>query len=144
MSRMGDSVFTQIIRGERPGRFVWRDARVVALLSSMPLRPGHTLVVPRVEVDHWIDLEPALLEHLMHVAQEVGRAIAAAFRPVKVGLVIAGIEVRHVHVHLAPIDAVRDLDFSRQDAHPDEAALDEAAARIRAALRELGHDEFVA
>lgn len=137
------SIFTQIIRGELPARVVWSDEQVVAFLSTAPLSPGHTLVVPRQEVDHWIDLEPALLHHVMSVAQEVAKAIQAAFRPVKVGMVIAGIEVRHAHVHLAPINAVRDLDFARQDSSPDPTGLDAAAVRIRASLRELGHSDVV-
>lgn len=137
------STFTRIVRGEIPARVVWSDEHVVAFLSNAPLSPGHTLVVPREEVDYWVDLEPGLLHHVMSVAQEVAKAIHAAFRPVKVGMVIAGIEVRHAHVHLAPIDAVRDLDFARQDSNPDPAALDAAADRIRAALRELGHTELV-
>ena len=61
------SVFTRIIEGELPARFVWKDDRCVAFLSHRPLRPGHTLVVPRLEIDHWVDLEPELLGHLMGV-----------------------------------------------------------------------------
>lgn len=131
-----DSIFTRMMRGELPARFVWSDDRVVAFLSGAPLTHGHALVVPRQEVDDWVDLEPALLHHLMDVAQEVARAMHAAFQPVKVGMVIAGIEVRHVHVHLAPINAVRDLNFDRQDSSPDPAALDAAAESIRARLHD--------
>jgi histidine triad (HIT) family protein len=133
------SVFTQIIEGKLPARFVWRDERCVAFLTIAPLRPGHTLVVPRAEIDHWLDLPTELLAHLMTTAQAIGRALQHAFRPVKVGMVIAGLEVPHVHLHLIPIDDLRDLDFSRAEKNPDPTALDEAAARIRAALRELGY-----
>jgi len=97
------SLFTKIIQGELPGHFVWRDERCVAFLSIAPLRPGHTLVVPVQEVDHWLDVEPALNAHLFAVAQKVGQAIQSAFEPVKVGLMIAGLEVHHVHLHLVPI-----------------------------------------
>jgi diadenosine tetraphosphate (Ap4A) HIT family hydrolase len=138
------SIFTQMVRGERHARFVWNDGTVVAMLSATPLNPGHTLVLPIREVDDWVDLEPALLEQLMHVAQQVAAALRVAFRPVKVGVMIAGIEVRHVHVHLVPIDAVRELSFDRQDAAPDPAALDDAAERIRSALRDLGHTHSIA
>ena len=137
------SIFTRMLRGDVPARFVWQDEHVVAILARTPIRPGHTLVVPRREVDHWIDLEPALLEHLMRVAQEVGRAIQAAFDPVRVGLMIAGIEVRHVHVHLTPANSLADLSFERQDPDPDPAALDAAADSIRAALRKHGHNDVV-
>ncbi len=143
LNAMSASIFTQIIRGDLPARFVWQDARVVAFLAMTPLKPGHVLVVPRKEVDHWIDLEPELLDHLMAVAQSVARAIHAAVPSVKVGLVIAGVEVRHVHVHLVPIDAVRELNFDRQERDPDPARLDDEAERIRSALRSQGHSDAV-
>lgn len=135
------TLFTRIIRGELPGRFVWRDAHCVAFLTIAPLRPGHTLVVPIREVDHWLELEPAEAAHLMSVAQKVGQAVQAAFSPVKVGLMIAGLEVPHVHLHLVPIHELRDLDFARAEKSPVPAAMDEAAARLRAALRAAGHRE---
>ena len=132
------SIFTRIIRGELPGRFVWTDDQAVALLTINPLRPGHTLVVPRLEVDHWLDLSSELTQHLTRVAQQVGRAIQRGFRPTKVGLIIAGLEVPHVHLHLVPVHDLGDFDFSRADRSPKPEALDAAAQTIRNALRELG------
>ena len=132
------SIFTRIINGELPGRFVWRDARAVAFLTIEPLQPGHTLVVPIQEVDHWLDLDPDLAQHLMSVSQQVGKAVDRAFRPAKVGLMIAGLEVPHVHLHVTPIHQLRDLNFANADRSPDAGALDAAAEKIRAALRELG------
>ena len=137
------TIFTRIIKGEIPGRFVWRDARCVAFLSNRPLRPGHTLVVPIDEVDHWLDLPPPLAQHLMGVSQSIGKALQQGFRPTKVGLMIAGLEVPHVHLHLVPVDSVHDLDFANQDPNPDPAGMDRAAATIRSALRTLGHREVV-
>ena len=133
------TIFTRIIHGELPGRFVWRDDQCVAFLSIRPLRPGHTLVVPRAEVDHWLDLEPGLASHLMAVSQSVGKALQHGFKPTKVGLMIAGLEVPHVHLHLVPIDTIHDLDFDRQDPNPDPAMMDRAAETIRASLRALGY-----
>ena len=132
------SIFTRIIRGELPGRFVWQDERAVAFLTTGPLRPGHTLIVPKLEVDHWLDLEPSLATHLMRVAQQLGQALQAGFRPVKVGLIVAGLEVPHVHLHLVPVHDLRDFDFSRADKSPDPAAMDAAAATIRRELRRMG------
>jgi histidine triad (HIT) family protein len=135
------SIFTKIIRGELPGRFVWRDDRAVAFLTIEPLRPGHTLVVPIEEVDHWIDLEPGLASHLFVVAQSIGRAQQRAFKPRRVGLSIVGIEVPHVHLHTVPIHAIADLDFARADRKPRAEDLDAAAEAIRTELRALGHRE---
>ena len=135
------SIFTKIIEGELPGRFVWKDEQTVAFLSINPVQPGHALVVPRQEVDHWLDLDPELARHLMGVCQSVGRAIQRAFQPIKMGSAIVGLEVPHVHIHLIPIDAIADLDFSKADTNPKPEDLAAAADRIRAVLRELGHRE---
>lgn len=132
------SVFTRIIRGELPGRFVWKDDRAVAFLTIAPIRPGHTLVVPREEIDHWLDLPPELASHLTGVAQTVGKAIQQAFQPVKVGMVLAGLEVPHVHMHVTPIWKLDDLNFANQDPNPDPEELDAAAEKIRQALRAMG------
>jgi histidine triad (HIT) family protein len=128
------SVFTKIMDGELPGRFVYSDDRCAAFLTIAPISPGHTLVVPREEVDHWTDLDPDLAAHLFRVAQRVGRALQEAFSPTRVGLVIAGLEVPHTHLHVLGMDTMADLDFARADAGVDPAALDEAAERLRAAL----------
>ncbi len=137
------TLFTRIIAGELPGRFVWKDPQVVAFLTIAPIKPGHVLVVPRQEIDHWLDVPPDLLNHLMGVAQTVGKAINTALSPTKVGLMLAGLEVLHCHVHLVPIDALHDLDFKRADANPLPEDLDAAAAAIRTALRAQGHGEVV-
>ncbi len=135
------SVFTKILRGELPGRFVWKDDLCAAFLSIRPLRPGHTLVVPRKEVDHWIDLEPGLAAHVMKVSQAVGKALHRGFRSAKVGMMVVGLEVPHVHVHLVPIDGLGDMDFVRQETDPDPRKMDEAAETIRESLRALGYAE---
>jgi histidine triad (HIT) family protein len=137
------SLFTRIIRSELPGRLVWRDDRAVAFLTIAPLRPGHTLVVPVEEIDHWLDVPPELMQHLTLVAQKVGQAVQRTFRPEKVGLMIAGLEVRHVHLHVIPIKSLGDLDFAKADANASPESLDAAAERLRAALREAGHAEVV-
>ena len=135
------SVFSRIIAGELPARFVWKDDSCVAFLSISPLRPGHALVVPRQEVDHWIDLGADLIAHLFQTAQAIGHAQMAAFRPVRIGLAVAGLEVPHCHVHVVPIRGVHDLDFGNQDPNPDPAMMDESAATIRRELRKLGYAE---
>jgi histidine triad (HIT) family protein len=135
------SIFSRIINGELPARFVWKDASCVAFLSIRPLRPGHTLVVPRAEIDHWLDLDADLLAHLAGTAQAIGKAQVAGFKPARIGLMLAGLEVPHCHFHVVPIRGVHDLDFDNQDPDPDPALMDAAAETIRRELRRLGHTE---
>lgn len=130
------TIFTKIMNKELPGRFVYEDDECVAFLTREPLAPGHTLVVPRREIDHWLDVEPGLMSHLIRVAQRVGQAIEHVYKPSRVGVVIAGLEVPHVHIHLIPINEVRDLEFARVDRNPDPSDLDEAARLLTAALKQ--------
>jgi len=135
------SVFTMIIDGELPGRFVWKDERCVAFLSINPLAPGHTLVVPREEIDHWIDLDADLMQHLMEVSRKIGIALNIGFKPEKVAMMIAGLEVPHAHIHVVPMEGMHDLDADNADLAPNPDDLDAAADRVRAALRALDHPE---
>jgi histidine triad (HIT) family protein len=133
------TLFTRIIEGELPGKFVWRDDRCVAFLSIAPLRPGHTLIVPIAEVDKWTDLDPDLAAHLMIVAQQIARAQEAAFSPVRVGLIIAGLEVPHCHLHAVPIDHESDLHFGNANNGATDVELESAAEALRAALAAAGY-----
>ena len=137
MGQQPESSGIHILCGELPGRFVYRDDRCVAFLTIEPLAPGHTLVVPVEEVDHWIDLDEDTAAHLMTVAQRIGRAIDRAYRPRRVGMMIVGLDVPHVHIHVTGIDDLRGLDFALADRHPDPNDLDEAADRLRTALEEI-------
>lgn len=128
------SVFTKIIDGELPGRFVYSDESVVAFLTIAPLKPGHTLVVPRREVASWLDLPAEEVTALWAACHTVGRAIDSAFSPGRVAALLLGLEVPHVHVHLVPIDSEAEVRFDRADTDPDPAALDDAQRRIREAL----------
>ena len=135
------SIFSKIIAGDLPARFVWKDDSCVAFLSIRPLRPGHVLVVPREEIDHWIDLDVSLLAHLAETAQAIGKAQMTGFKPVRIGVMLAGLEVPHTHIHVVPIRGVHDLDFGNQDPDPDPAMMDEAAATIQRELRKLGYSQ---
>lgn len=137
------TVFSRIIAGELPGRFVWQDERCVAFLSVGPLAPGHTLVVPREEVDQWVDADPDLTAHLMRVAQAIGRVQVRAFGAARAGLMVAGYEIPHLHVHVWPSNSMSDFDISRVDNSPEPDEMDAAAEAIRAGLREDGHGEHV-
>ena len=128
------TIFTRIIDGEIPGRFVWQDDVCVAFLDARPLNRGHTLVVPREETDEWTDLDADTAAHLMRVAHRVGQAQKASVSARRIGMLIAGFEVPHVHVHVVPNDGMYHLDFSQADTSPDQADLDEVADLLRAHL----------
>ncbi|MDG1365418.1 MAG: HIT family protein [Acidimicrobiales bacterium] len=128
------TIFTRIIDGEIPGRFVHSDDACVAFMDVRPLAPGHVLVVPRTEVDHWTDLDADTAAHLMMVAQRIGRAQRDLLSPARVGLMIAGFEVPHVHVHVVPMNSMGDLDFSRAEPNPDQADVERIHAVLSAAL----------
>lgn len=132
------TVFTQIINRELPGRFVWEDPDVAAFLTINPFTQGHVLVVPRKEVDNWEQVEPELWAKLSSVAQVIGKAVVSAFDAPRAGLVIAGLEVPHVHLHVFPAYSLDDFSFANAEQNPSDDALDEAQVRIVDALRQAG------
>lgn len=131
------SVFSQIIAGDLPGRFVWEDDEFVAFLTINPVTPGHTLVVPRAEIDQWQDIDPDTYARLMQVSQRIGKAVVRAFNAPRAGLLIAGLEVPHLHVHVFPAYQLTDFGFAGVDRNPSPESLEEAQAKIKAALAEL-------
>ncbi|MCX4093413.1 HIT family protein [Nocardia sp. alder85J] len=133
------SVFSAIIAGQLPGRFVYEDDEFVGFLTIAPVTQGHTLIVPRAEIDQWQDLDPATFARLMAVAQTVGQAVRTAWDAPRAGLLIAGLEVPHLHVHVFPAFDLGDFNISGADQDPSKESLDEAQARIKQALRDLGH-----
>lgn len=131
------SIFTKIINRELPGRFVYEDDDVVAFLTIEPMTQGHTLVVPRAEVDQWQHVEPAVLSRVMAVAQLIGQAVCQAFAAERAGVILAGLEVPHLHVHVFPAQSLNDFGFAHVDRNPSPESLDEAQAKITAALANL-------
>ena len=107
-----ESVFTKIIKGEIPGHFVWNDDKCVAIMTIQPVRDGHVLVIPKQQIDHWDDLPDELASHLIVIAKKIAGAIKKSFPSERVGLLIAGLEVPHTHLHLLPIDSMQDFDIS--------------------------------
>jgi histidine triad (HIT) family protein len=127
------TLFTRIIDRELPGELVYEDEVAVAFLSISPIAPGHALVVPRLEVDQWTDAPDDVLQHLTTVAKKVGSAAKTAFDAPRAGLIIAGLEVPHLHVHVFPVWSLTDFDFGKaRPATPEE--LHETAVKLRAAL----------
>jgi histidine triad (HIT) family protein len=137
------TIFTRIIDGEIPGTFVWRDGRCVVFMSINPLARGHALVVPIAELDHWVEGDPDLIAHLFEVARVIGVAQQAAFSPTRVGLIVAGYEVPHMHVHVIPTDSMAQLSFANAASSVDRDDLAAAAEAIRVELRSLGRPEVV-
>ncbi len=106
------TVFTKILQGKLPGFIPYEDDLCAVIMSLFPIRPGHALVIPRQETDHWLDLPSSLVGHLHQVAQRVGIAQMKAFKALRVGTIIAGFEVPHAHIHVVPINTEKDLSFA--------------------------------
>jgi diadenosine tetraphosphate (Ap4A) HIT family hydrolase len=132
------TVFTKIIQGEFPGTFVWRDETCVGFLSINPMAPGHVLVVPIEEVDHWIDAPAELVAHLFSVAHTIGTAQQTAFGCERVGLIVAGYEVPHTHVHVIPTSSMSELSFANAARSVSRDDLESWAEAIRVQLRSAG------
>lgn len=127
------TIFSKIIAGEIPCYKLAEDGQFLAFLDIRPVNPGHTLVIPKREVDYLFDLEDDLLGRILLFARPIARALAEVVPCKKVGLMVAGLEVPHAHVHLIPFSAIPELTFSRASAMaPDQ--LEEIAAAVRARL----------
>ncbi|MDY5785294.1 HIT family protein [Corynebacterium sp.] len=130
------TVFTKILEGDIPGRFIYRDDTVAAFLSIEPIAYGHTLVIPVAEVDKWTDVDSSTWAHMNDIAQEIGRAVIDAFGAERAGYLIAGFEVPHAHIHVFPANDMSG--YSLANVTPadqtDPAKMDEAAAKLRGAL----------
>ncbi|MBN1587167.1 MAG: HIT family protein [Candidatus Omnitrophica bacterium] len=127
------SIFTRIIRGEIPCHTILEDDRYFSFLDIRPVKTGHTLVIPKQEVDYLFDLDEELLSGLMVFAKRVAVALKTVVPCKRVGLMVAGLEVPHAHVHLIPMNAIPDLSFANaREASQDELA--QLAEKIRARL----------
>ncbi len=108
------SIFSKIIAGEIPCHKVAENDQFLAFLDIMPLKEGHVLVIPKVEVDFIFDMEDDLLGEMMVFAKKVAQQMKRALPCKKIGVTVIGLEVPHAHIHLIPIDSVTDMDFSKQ------------------------------
>ncbi len=137
------TLFTRILNGEIPGRFVWREPEVAAFLTTGPLADGHTLVVPTEEVDRWTDASPETLAKVMEVARRIGAVQVEVFDAARAGLMVAGYEINHLHVHVWPSRSMAEFNFATADQNPDPDVLDANAEKLRQGLRAAGYGEFV-
>lgn len=129
------TLFSKIIAGEIPGYKLAEDERFFAFLDAFPLVPGHSLVVPKVEVDKFLDMDDDYLSHILLFAKPLAYAIERAYPCNRVGLSVVGLEVPHAHLHLIPLNTMEDIDFTRPKMHPTPEELEASRKRI---LAELG------
>ena len=129
---MTDSIFTKIIKEEIPCHKIEENEHFIAFLDIMPLKKGHTLVVPKVQVDYIFDLEDQTLGDLMIFAKKVAKKIEAAIPCERIGVAVIGLEVPHAHVHLIPLVGISDIDFSQPKLNLSQQELKEVALQINA------------
>ena len=128
------SIFTRIIQGEIPSYRIAESDRYLAFLDVFPLVPGHVLVVPKTEVDYLFDLEDEVLAGLLPFARHVAKAIEKVVPCERIGVAVIGLEVPHAHVHLVPLNSIRDIDFSQPKLKLSPEELESMATAIRSAM----------
>lgn len=138
------SVFSMIRDGDLPGRFLWRDDVCFVILSINPITPGHSLVIPNEEIDHWIDVDIETWRHCNEVAMHIGKAMDDAYDYERVAVAVAGFEVPHMHIHVIGADSMADMSFARAEQSPDPERLERDASVLRHALASAGHGPVTA
>lgn len=128
------SIFTRIVNGEIPCYRIAENDDFLAFLDINPLAKGHTLVIPKKEVDYYFDLEDGLLASMQVFSKKVARAIDSVMDCKRVGVVVLGLEVPHAHIHLIPINSLYDIEFSRPKLKFTQEEFEQIAAAIRSAL----------
>ena len=125
------SVFTQIIKGEIPSYKIAENNNCFAFLDISPLAKGHTLVVPKKEVDYIFDMEDEIHKELWHFSKQISKAIEKAVPCKRIGVAVIGLEVPHAHIHLIPINKVSDMNFAMPKLSFSKEEMEETAAAIR-------------
>lgn len=125
------TLFSKIIQGEIPSHKIAEDENYYAFLDIFPLVEGHTLVVPKVEVDYLFDLDDDTLGGMHVFAKKVAKAIEQAIPCQRIGTAVVGLEVPHAHLHLVPINSVGDLSFTKEKLKPSQEELAATAEKIR-------------
>lgn len=128
------SIFTKIINREIPGQIIAEDDRFIAFLDIMPMVLGHTLVVPKREIDYIYDMEDEELKAIHVFAKKVAAAVRKAVPCKRIGVAVIGLEVPHAHIHLVPMNSADDLNFTRPKLKPTAQQLATIADKIRASL----------
>ena len=131
------SIFSKIISGEIPSYRIAEDERCFAFLDIRPVAFGHTLVIPKEEVDYYFDLDDEYLAHLNAFAKKVAKALKEVVPCERIGVMIAGLEVPHAHIHLIPMNSISDLSFTNPRPVISKEAMQELALRISKAFTEI-------
>ncbi|NLZ95350.1 MAG: HIT family protein [Bacteroidales bacterium] len=124
------SIFTKIVRGEIPSYKIFENSRFFAFLDISPMAKGHTLVIPKKEVDYLFDIDDAALSEMIVVSKKIAKAIAKAIECNRVGLMVVGLEVPHAHIHLIPIDSEGDMNLSNKRFKLSKEEFEKIAANI--------------
>lgn len=132
------SIFTKIINGEIPSYKIAETADYLAFLDVFPLAKGHTLVIPKKEIDYIFDIEDDLYTGLQLFAKKVAKAVEKAVPCKRIGVAVIGLEVPHAHIHLIPINSVGDINFSQPKLQLEKPEMEEIAGKIRAEFEKLG------
>ncbi len=132
------SIFSKIVAGEIPAYKIAEDDQFLAFLDIRPMAPGHTLVIPKQEIDYFFDLPEDLMASIMPFAQKVARAIERVVTCERVGVAVVGLEVPHAHIHLIPINSISDLSFQKKPVELSQGAMAKLAESIRAAVKKEG------
>ncbi len=128
------SIFTKIINREIPAHIIAEDDRFISFLDINPLVHGHSLVVPKIEVDYIFDLDDQTLGDLNVFSKKVAKAIEKSVKCIRIGVAVIGVEVPHTHIHLVPLNTMDDINFSRPKLSPTQAELAAMAEKISANL----------
>jgi histidine triad (HIT) family protein len=128
------SIFSKIVAGEIPCHKIAETEDYLAFLDIQPLAKGHTLVIPKKEVDYIFDVEDELYQGLFLFAKKVAKAVGKAIPCKRVGVAVIGLEVPHAHIHLVPLNTMGDINFERPKMHPSQEELKAVAEKIRGAF----------
>jgi histidine triad (HIT) family protein len=128
------SIFTKIINGDIPGYIVAEESDCIAFLDTYPLAAGHTLVVPKKEVDYFFNLNDATFTKLMLFAKRVAIGMQKAVPCLRIGMAVVGLEVPHAHIHLVPLNGLDDIDFKKPKLQQSQSALNNMAQRLQTAI----------
>ena len=128
------SIFSKIVRNEIPSYKVYENENFLAFLDINPLKKGHTLVIPKIEVDYIFDLKSKEYQELWNFAKLVAKGMKRVIKCERISIVVMGLEVPHAHIHLIPLDSMQDIDFSQPKLNLSTDQMNKIASLINSAI----------